>query len=58
MESDKLFVELEEKRMKLDYEMMRMEQDRRREEADSRKTETRRERIPATAVFHDVQCSS
>ena len=27
VESDKLFVELEEKCMKLDYEMMRMEQD-------------------------------
>lgn len=34
VESDKLFVEPEEKHMKLDHEMMCIEQERRREEAD------------------------
>ena len=33
-ESDKRFIELEEKRMKLDYDMLKMEQEWRKEEAE------------------------
>jgi len=34
-ESDKHFIKLEEKRMKLDYEILKMEQERREEETES-----------------------
>ena len=57
VESDKLFVELEEKRMKLDYEMMRMEQDRRREEADRAERQKREEREFQLQLF-SMMCSS
>ena len=51
VESDKLFVELEEKRMKLDHEMMCMEQERRREEADRAERQKREDREFQLRVF-------
>jgi len=57
VESDKLFVELEEKRMKLDYEMMHMEQERRREEAGRAERQKREEREFQLLVF-SMLCNS
>jgi len=43
-DSDKLFIDLEEKRIKLDYEMLKMEQEWRKEEAERAECQRREER--------------
>ena len=50
-ESDKLFIDLEEKRMKLDYEMLKMEQQWRKEEAERAERQRREEREFQLHVF-------
>lgn len=43
-ESDRIFAELEEKRMKLEHEMLRMQQDRQREESERAERQRREDR--------------
>ena len=50
-DSDKLFIDLEEKRMKLDYEMLKMEQEWRKEEAERAERQRREERDFQIRVF-------
>ena len=50
-DSDKLFIDLEEKRMKLDYEMLKMEQEWRKEEAERAERQRREERDFQLRVF-------
>ena len=43
-ESDRIFADLEEKRMKLEHEMLKMQQDRQREESERAKRQRREDR--------------